>query len=238
MSIDRENLFADLQLGRAIIVIMLQGAIATVMLVAWHRLVMKDYVEAAPEPSGGSAGGRASGRRASLYFLQFLLLSILFVVVFAAAMLAAAAVLHGIYFFSFGSPDYNTKIGIGYVALFIGLLPALYVATRLALALPGTAVDRRARFEQAWEASAGNGWRMVAVTGLAMLPIEIVNTGVTLAARATAGTLLHYPLVLLASAGVLMLMVALGTVLSKCYAAIMRTARQSAPEGTMAPAAG
>ncbi len=234
VTIDRENPLANIEFSTALIVLMLQGAIATVMLVAWHRLVMRDYVDAAPE----TAGGPGPGRRASIYFLQFLTLSIVFLFVFVAAMLLAATVLHGFHFFAFGSPGYAMKIGIGYVALLIGLLPAFYVASRLALALPATAVDRRERFERAWEASAGNGWRMVAVTVLAMLPIELVQFGVTVAARSLADTILFYPLVLLACVGVLMLMVALGTVLSKCYAAIMRPARRAAPEGALAPAAG
>lgn len=240
ISIDRDNPLADIRISQALIAILLQGAIATVMLVAWHRLVMKDYVTVAPATSGG----RASGRRASVYFIQFLLLSGLALLVFSAAFLVAAIILHGIHFFVFdsyvpqGMSDDTIKIILGYVAVFIGLAPAFYIAFRLALALPATAVDRRGRFEQAWEASAGNGWRMVAATMLTMVPVEIVHTILTLAARAAAGTVFFYPLVLLASTGVLMLMVALGTVLSKCYAVIMQPARQSAPEGALAPAAG
>lgn len=190
VSIDRSNPLADLQISQAVIATMLQGAIATVMLVAWHRLVMKDYVA---EGTGTAGGSRASARRTSIYFIQLLLLSILFVLVFAAAMLVAAAILHGIHYFVFdnfapeGVSDDTMNVALGYVALLAALAPAFYVIFRLVLALPATAVDRRGRFEHAWEASAGNGWRMVAVTMLAILPIEIVNFVVTVAARAMAG---------------------------------------------------
>lgn len=234
MSIDRENPLADLKISQALLAMLLQGAIATVMLVAWHRLVMKDYVTARADKSAG----RASGRRTSVYFIQLLLLSVLGLLVFSAVVLVIAAVLHGIHYFTIGEPDDTMTIVLGYVAVVIGLMPAFYVTFRLALALPSTAVDRRGRFEQAWEASAGNGWRLVAVTMLAMVPVEIINTAFTLAARSATGSVFFYPLVLLASAGVLMLMVALGTVLSKCYAIIMRPARHHAPEGALAPAAG
>lgn len=234
MTIDPENPLADLKISQALIAVLLQGAVATVMLVAWHRLVMTDYVAAAPETSGG----RASGRRASVYFFQLLLLSLLGLLVFSAVFLVAFAILTGTYYFTIGRPDDEITVILGYVAFFFGLAPAFYVIFRLALALPSTAVDRRGRFEQAWDASAGNGWRMVAATILVMLPIEIVNTAVTLTARAAAGTVFFYPLVFLACVCVLMLMVALGTVLSKSYAAIMHSGQHARTEGALAPAAG
>lgn len=230
VAVDRSNPLANLQVSKSVIAMMLQGAIATVMLVAWHRLVMKDYVAAESETADSS---RASVRRVSVYFIQLLLLSIVFVVVFAAAVLGGAAILLGIHYFIFdnaapaGVSDDTMNVILGYVAVLFALPPAFYVVFRLVLALPATALDRRGQFEQAWEISAGNGWRMVAVTMIAIVPIEIVNFVLTLAARATAGSLLFYPVVLLASISVLMLMVALGTTLSKFYAAITQPMRQT-----------
>lgn len=109
--------------------------------------------------------------------------------------------------------------GIGFIALILGLVPAFYVTLRLSLALPATATaERRGSFGHSWRASAGNGWRMVGATLLAMLPVEFFNLGIGFFARANAGEALHYPLVLIAAVGMLYLMAVMGTVLSRCYA--------------------
>ena len=51
---------------------------------------------------------------------------------------------------------------------FAGSIPALYVLARLSLVFPATAIDRRPSFRWAWQASRGNGWRLVVV--VAVLP--------------------------------------------------------------------
>ena len=55
------------------------------------------------------------------------------------------------------------------LGVYLAVLPAVYVAARLALLLPATAVDERHGLVWAWELSRGNGWRLV--TTLALAPI-------------------------------------------------------------------
>lgn len=45
-------------------------------------------------------------------------------------------------------------------------LPAMYVASRLSLALPSSAVDRSIGLAGSWKSTRGNGWRMVVVVFL------------------------------------------------------------------------
>lgn len=199
-----------------------QGVIAVAVLVAWHRLAMRELGEgrAAAVPRG------MPGRRELLYFVQMFGLSLLFLVVFAAAALVAAVVLHLGYWLLGGAADPGpfgedreaAYVVIGYVAVAIGLFPAFYVALRLALALPETAVAERAgRFSQSWTATGGNGLRMAAVTVLSMVPIEILNVGLSYAAQSAYDSAAYYPLVALACIGLLLMMVVLGSALTKCY---------------------
>jgi len=226
---------------------LVQGSIAVVFLVAWHRLVMREYGAATTAPFAGMTSS------AGLYYLQMLLLSLLFLAVWAVAFLAVWFPAILAYLAVTGvSPEQllgvkpgedpaaiDAQVVIGFIALLIGLLPAFYVALRLSLVLPATAVaERRGRFGQAWRASDGNGWRMVGATILAMLPIKIFNLGVGFFARGNAGNALHYPLVLLAALGMLYLMAVMGTVLSRCYGFAESRAGEESPETTPVPAAG
>jgi hypothetical protein len=227
---------------------LIQGAISVIVLVAWHRLVMRDYK--GTETGGAQAGGKP-GWRESLYFLQMLLLSLLFLIVwFSAFMLAEFVLIFG-YLIAGGAGTIKmatadpTAVGqdpafvvLGFLAVVIGLLPAFYVALRLSLVLPATATESdRGRLGQSWAASAGNGWRMVFATILVMLPMEIFNLGAGYLASQNAGTALHYPLVLLASIGLVVLMAVLGTILSRCYALLQYRSAEIADPG-MAPVAG
>ena len=51
---------------------------------------------------------------------------------------------------------------------FSAKLPAFYVVARLSLVFPATAIDRPASLKWAWQASRGNGWRLVVV--IAVIP--------------------------------------------------------------------
>jgi len=206
---------------------LIQGAISVIVLVAWHRLVMRDYK--------GAAGLNAlppgrPGWRESLYFLQMLLLSLLFLAVwFVAFMIAEFTLIFGYLILGLVGDGKMADAGaasqdpafvvLGYLAVVAGLLPAFYVALRLSLVLPATATEEsRGRLGRAWTASRGNGWRMVFATVLVMLPMEAFNFGAGYLASRNADNALHYPLVLLASIGLVILMAVLGTILSRCYA--------------------
>lgn len=234
---------------KGLLAALVQGVIAAVFLVAWHRLVMRDYAAAAV--AAGPFAGMT--RRASLYFLQMLLLSLLFLAVWLVAFMAVEVPAIFTYLAVTtdsperwldadpgADPDHAAGfVVLGYAALLIGLLPAFYVALRLSLVLPATAaVERRGRFGRAWRVSAGNGWRMVGATVLAILPVEFFNLAVGFFARVNAGKALHYPLVLLAGLGMLYLMAVMGTVLSRCYAFAESNAAVEITETTPVPAAG
>lgn len=206
---------------------LLQGVISVYVLVGWHRLVMVDYTGAP-----GEKVGRWPGLRDLLYFLQMLLLSLLFFVIWIVAFMIAEFILIFGYLIAQGpmaiaraeadSAAYGQDpafVVLGFIAVFIGLLPAFYVALRLSLVLPETATeDRRGRMGKAWAASAGNGWRMVMATILVLMPVEAFNFAIAYLAGKNAGNALEFPLVFVASIGLVVMMAVLGTVLSRCYA--------------------
>jgi hypothetical protein len=209
---------------------LMQGAISVIVLVAWHRLVMREYRGAAATyPVNGKS---LPGRRESLYFLQMLLLSVAFLVIWLTAFMAAEILLIFAFLMLEGAsaavvatadPTAASQqpafVILGYMAAVIGLLPAFYVSSRLSLALPQTATEQDCgKLSGSWGASAGNGWRMVFATILALLPIEAFNLAMGFLAHANAGKALYYPLAFVASIGLVVLMAVLGTVLSRCYA--------------------
>jgi hypothetical protein len=213
---------------------LLQGAVAAIVLVAWHRVALLD----------GSPPPLAPGRRDGAYFLRMLVLSLLFLLVWVLTFLAAEIILIGGHFlWTGGAPATAADAGdtayvvLGYMAAVAGLVPAFYLALRLSLTLPATALDRSATFAQAWAASRGNGWRMTVATILALLPVDAAVLVLGMLAAGSSRTLLYYPLVLLACAGRLLLMAVLGTTLSRCYALLQRQDGEAAfADGAAAPA--
>lgn len=213
----------------ALLIALLQGAVAAVMLVAWHRLAICD---ARPPARGDGPAALRLGRREVAYLAQMLGLSLLFLAVWIVAFLLAEIVLLGAYFIASGTSPQNvhelggatgdiTLVTLGYVAMALGLVPAFYVSQRLSLTLPETAVEIRAgEFGRSWAATRGHGWRMVAVTVLAMLPVEIVNVAFAMAAESAAGSVWHYPLAAAASVALLVTMAVLGSALTRCYLAL------------------
>lgn len=223
-----------------------QGVVAVAVLVAWHRLVMREAGQARERERGRSSRKIVPGRRELLYFVQMFGLSLLFLAVFAISALVAAVLLH-LAFWLLAGTDPRATVGverdtayvvIGYVAIALGLLPAFYAALRLALALPETALsDRAGRFSRSWAATAGNGWRMAAVTVLSMVPVEILNVGMSFAAQRAHGSAAYYLLVAAACFGLLLMMVVLGSALTKCYLALEQPVEaRVAPRTAPAPA--
>ena len=224
-------------IGKVALASLLQGAIGVIMLVAWHRLVMRDYALAATAAAGPA-------RREIAYFLRVLGLSVLFLIVFLVAFMVAEIVLIGIHWAATGTGQpagtadpSSAHVLLGFMAVLIGLFPAFYVTLRLSLALPATAVDRDSHFGRSWRASRGNGWRMVMVTVLAMLPVEAINAGIAFAGKPLRDTPWHLPVLAAGSVTMLVLMAVLGTALSICYAALASAATpQSFPLETPVPA--
>jgi hypothetical protein len=94
------------------------------------------------------------------------------------------------------------------------MLIAAYVAIRLSLILPAMAVDRDRAMRRAWGISSGQGWRLVLASFFTLIPAEIISIGVALGARTAYDTALFVPLALVAAAGLVLLIVVTGTVLS------------------------
>ncbi|UCE90305.1 MAG: hypothetical protein JSW10_05675 [Pseudomonadota bacterium] len=81
--------------------------------------------------------------------------------------------------------DAAEQIGEGPGSLFtgtlytIGILFCTYVMARLCLALPAVAIDKRPDLAWAWNASTGNGWRLVVVVALLPVLVSLLQTGIT-----------------------------------------------------------
>jgi hypothetical protein len=77
--------------------------------------------------------------------------------------LAASALLIGLLGTAAGMSPIDGAFPLpGYAAV----LPGAYVSTRLAILLPATAIGERHDMQWAWNATAGNGWRLLAIVAL------------------------------------------------------------------------
>lgn len=207
-------------LGNMALNLLAQTIIAAVILVAWHRVVL---LGADQQP--GSLAVRF-GVRELRYLLAWLMLSVLFLLLLIAAFalvvaagFAALVVLKtGLLLFGAGQVlalgASDQFVALQYASFLPAMLLATYCASRLSLILPAMATDRRRSLSRAWRLSAGNGWRLALASVFVMLPAELLVVGVAFAARELLGTALFYPLALASSFGVLLLIVATGTVLS------------------------
>ena len=221
-------------LGEAAINLLILSLIAAIILVAWHRVVLLDE------------GGRRHvavnlGPRELRYLLSWLGLSVAFLVLFMiawalviAAGFALLVVLKLVLLLagagsSLALGNTDQFFALSYMAVLPAFLPASYFATRLSLVLPAMATDRRRSLGRAWSLSAGNGWRLVLAALLVMLPVELVSFAIGIATRAVLGTALYYPLALAASCGVLLLIIATGTVLSLFSVELDQPGRPATP---------
>jgi len=207
-------------LGRITVNILVQSVIAAAILVAWHRVVL---LGAGSQPGSLTIG---FGLRELRYLFAWLMLSILFLVLFTVAFglvvgigftllvaLKALLLLSGSDgLLALGQSD--QFVALEYACLAPAVLLATYFASRLSLILPAMATDKPRTLAGAWRLSAGNGWRLAFASVCVMLPVELVIVGISFAAKEFLGTLLHYPLAFASSFGVLLLIVATGTVLS------------------------
>ncbi len=207
-------------LGTMALNLLAQSIIAAVILVAWHRVVLLGS-----DQQPGSLGVRF-GARELRYLLAWLLLSVVFlmllIVAFALVVAVGFAVLVALktvmlllgagQMVALGQSD--QFLALQYAGILPAVLLATYFASRLSLILPAMATDRRRTLARAWNLSAGNGWRLALASVFVMLPAELLSVGIAFAAQQVLGTALFYPLALASSFGVLLLIVATGTVLS------------------------
>lgn len=231
-------------MGKALVNLLIQSAVAAVTLVVWHRLVMLGT---------GVAGGRVPlrvGVRELRYFGSWMLITIVFVILllvadlaimlaFFLAMIATQAVMMfasgGTGMALGGQGDLMTQVG--WIGLPVAFVVAVYFTIRLSLVLPATATGKPGGFGRAWLVSTGHGARMVATSLLVMAPIQLAVMGLTEAARAATAPWPFYPLAFLASLGFLLFILATGTVLSLFSLGLDGTPAQdrSAETGTATP---
>ena len=210
----------DFGIGKVALNIMLLSLIAASILVAWHRVVLLHI-----DTSGSGVAVRL-GWREMRYLLSWLALSAVFLGIFTLSwglviglgFLLLVALKAALLLAQAGGPPTLGSTDQFIVLLYAAVLPAFllasYFATRFSLVLPAMATDRQRSLGRAWSLSAGNGWRLVIAALFVMLPVELVSIGMGFATHEMSGTALYYPLALAACCGVLLLIVATGTVLS------------------------
>jgi hypothetical protein len=229
--------------ARSLLDLSARAVIASIVLVAWHRVVMLKQ--------NGTHGGPALafGPREIRYLFVWLALSLAFLGAFAAVVaimtmlqFLAMLVLY-LLLLIVGAAD---ALAVGqrdqfvvllWISVFFALPAASYVAGRLTLVLPALAVDRRRPLRQAWRMSAGNGWRLVASSLLVLAPMESIATMCGAAAIGARHTMAYIPLAVAASVSLFLLIVMTGTILSLFSLQFdVATRRDEAYEGRIAVA--
>ncbi len=208
-------------LGSTVVNVLIQSAVAAMMLVVWHRLVMQDY----------DIGGQPVPMRVTVseikYLARWLLISLLFIAILFAAdiaiVMAVLVVMLTVQLVSILVMDgAGLALGeqaeqltlIGQIGMAPAAIAAIYLTTRLSLVLPATATGKEARFERAWYMSRGNGGRMVLASLIVMAPLQVIIWGLMKVTGYMADTMFYYPLALVASAAFLLFILVMGTVLS------------------------
>ncbi len=208
-------------MGKALVNLLIQSAVAAMTLVVWHRLVILG--DAAP----GRRIAMTVGLRELRYLASWMLISVVFLImwtvvttaiVFAAflAMVAtqgAMMLASGGTGMALGGQDEVLTL-VGWLGMPVAIVVAIYFTIRLSLVLPATATGKNAGFGRAWSVSTGNGLRMAIASLIVMTPLQLAVMGLTEATRAMSGSWPFYPLAFLASLGFLLFILATGTVLS------------------------
>jgi hypothetical protein len=208
------------KIGRVAIDFGGRTAIATVVLVAWHRLVMLKLGDV------NGSGSIGLGMRELRYFIAWILLSVGFVGVFGAVIALMAAfqflvmLLLYLVLILAGLADTlvvgqrDQFVVVLWISVFFALPAASYVSGRLSLVLPAMAVDRRRPLRQAWRLSQGNGWRLVVATMFVLVPMESISALCSAASASARYSLAYYPLATLSAISLFLLIVLTGTILS------------------------
>lgn len=213
-----DSAFADIV--RTVIDLGGRALIATMILVAWHRLVMLKLADV----SGGP--GLALGVREFRYLVVWMLLSAGFLFVFGAVvalMVTLQFLVMVVFYLALLLVGLGDTVAVGqrdqfvvvlWISVFFAVPAASYVASRLSLVLPALAVDRKRPLRQAWRLSAGNGWRLVAASLIVLVPMESIAVFCAVAATAARHTIAYYPLATLSAISMYLLIVLTGTILS------------------------
>jgi hypothetical protein len=104
------------------------------------------------------------------HFIRYLLLTLLLLLLMAVAVLM---VLGGVGFNAVAQPD-QISGGVALIGL-VALSVASIVLSRLSLLLPAAALGEEVPARIVWQASAGNGFRLMATTLLTAMPFLIVE---------------------------------------------------------------
>lgn len=197
-----------------------RALIATMILVAWHRLVMLKLADV------NGVSGLALGVREFRYLVVWMFLSAGFLLVFGAVvalMVALQFLVMAVFYLVLLLMGLGDTLVVGqrdqfvvvlWISVFFAVPAASYVASRLSLVLPALAVDRKRPLRQAWRLSAGNGWRLVAASLIVLVPMEVITVLCSGAATAARHTLTYYPMATLSAISTYLLIVQTGTILS------------------------
>lgn len=152
--------------------------LAAVALIPLHRAILTG-----PAQRSGHIPFRL-GRREVWYFLFVLAMEMAYEGFELAAMPAIVWVIAPFAKLHFVVADYGPVAQMMVFPTFLVLsIPIIalvtYVPFRLSLALPAIATDRERPLLHAWTVSRGNGWRLVAVLWIALLPVFLVTMVLT-----------------------------------------------------------
>ncbi len=177
--------------------------ISVTVQVAWYRRVLLG-------PDGLPAGfPLALGRREGRFFVRMIGVLLLMLMLFVFAMNILGSALPA------GSPG---AAAIGYIGLLVLALGDFYLASRLWLLLPATAVDARTSFVHAWRLGRGNGWRIALTWIGALLPVTLIRFAILLPTMHTESALLYYAAGMATYALGLLGYVLSATAMSLCFA--------------------
>lgn len=148
-------------------------ALAAIALIPLHRAILTGP----PQPDRRIPF--RLGRREGLYFLLVVAMAVGYGLYELAIRPAIDWYVAGLLDLILTADRYGPVMGLAMTAwkiiLTIPVIAALvYVLDRLSLALPAIATDRAGPLSHAWTISRGNGWRLVAVLFIAILPLMVV----------------------------------------------------------------
>ena len=139
-----------------VMTILVAAAFLTMFAVAWHRYCLV-------------AGERHSvrdtlrwGPRQTRFLFTAIGLAVLVMIATAAVVVIVVGVL--------SSPDAAVSV---FPAAFLAVLLSSYLYARLAVLFPAAALDRTMGVRDAWAMTKGNGWRLLAITLIAMIPASV-----------------------------------------------------------------
>lgn len=149
--------------------------LAAIALVSLHRAIL----------TGSTPPGRRNpfrlGRREARYFLFVVAMQAAYDGFEFAIMRATDWVITALLYLLLIADDFGPTVQMMLLpAVYVLAIPIIaiivYVPFRLSLALPAIAIDRDHVLSHAWKIGRGNGWRLVAVVLIALLPVLVIVT--------------------------------------------------------------